>query len=95
MCTGYLMSPRQTLGALLAESGEYARAAAVYEADLQIFPKNVWSLAGLKLCLSKSDSKPADTARLRAVEAEYAVAASKADVKVRASCACAVRSWAA
>lgn len=87
---GYLMSPRQTLGALLAERGHHARAVGVYERDLKIFPKNVWSLAGLATCLRHVGG---DGARLVVVQAELADARAKADVKVGASCACALENW--
>ena len=42
---GWLMSTRQTLGALLTEQGRYARAVQVYEEDLALFPGNPWALA--------------------------------------------------
>ena len=92
---GYLMSPRQTLGALLTERGEHAKAVAVYEADLEAFPKNVWALAGLKQCLVAlgDDGSGVLRARKDAVEAALAAAAAAADVRVCASCACALESW--
>ena len=71
---GYLMSPRQTYGALLAEKGHYRRAIAVYDADLALFPKNIWSLAGLRLCLSAlgGDATGGEAAeRLAGVEAAH------------------------
>lgn len=92
---GYLMSPRQTYGALLEEAGHYERAIAVYDADLEVFPKNVWSLAGLKLCLIRLGADHVATERLPAVEAAFAAAAANADVQVGASCACALKSWSA
>ena len=88
---GYLMSPRQTYGALLAERRLYARARDVYDADLAIFPKNVWSLTGLRKCLRALG----DVERLPGVEAALAAAAAIADVPIGASCACALESWAA
>ena len=88
---GYLMSPRQTHGALLAEQRHFRAAVPVYDADLELFPTNVWSLAGLRLCLRELAD---DSARLAAVEAAYAAASAKADVRVCASCACALGSWA-
>jgi len=86
---GYLMPPRQTYAALLAEQGRLERAARLYEEDLGTFPKNVWSLAGLRLCLAGEAHAP----RLREVEAALAAAEAAADVEVRASCACALESW--
>ena len=58
--------------------------------DLAIFPKNVWSLAGLKLCLAHTACREG---RVAEVDAELASASAKADVKVGASCACALESW--
>ena len=51
---GWLMSPRQTLGALLTEKGEFKEAADVYRQDLHLFPRNIWSLTGLRRCLGMS-----------------------------------------
>ena len=53
---GWLMSPRQTMGALLTEQQQYERAMALYDEDLLLFPKNVWALAGLKICCTKTAS---------------------------------------
>ena len=47
---GWLISVRQTLGALLTEHGRHEAATTVYTQDLAIFPANVWSLTGLKIC---------------------------------------------
>ena len=146
---GWLMSPRQTLGALLTEQGRAGEAIRVYEEDLVLFPKNIWSLTGLKICLTGGEaggegggeggkegggkgggegggegatatasmnissggccgegggSKKSsigsggdgdgDYDRLREVEALLAEAAKGADVKVGASCACALENWA-
>ena len=88
---GYLMSPRQTYGALLAEQKLYTLARDVYDADLAIFPKNVWSLTGLRNILRALR----DFERLPGVEEALAAAAAIADVKIGASCACALESWAA
>ena len=85
---GYLMSPRQTYAALLAEVGGFTRAIEVYEADLKVFPSNVWSLTGLARCLKETGGKG-----LEGVEAARDKAAALADVKVGASCACALSHW--
>lgn len=55
---GWLMSPRQTLGALLAEQGEIEEAVGVYRQDLHLFPNNIWSLVGLRRCLRHSKGQP-------------------------------------
>ena len=47
---GWLISVRQTLGALLTEHGRHEAATTVYTQDLALFPANVWSLTGLKIC---------------------------------------------
>ena len=47
---GWLISVRQTLGALLTEEGRHEAATKVYTQDLALFPANVWSLTGLKIC---------------------------------------------
>jgi hypothetical protein len=123
---GWLMSPRQTLGALLTEQGRAGEAIRVYEEDLVLFPKNIWSLTGLKICLTGGEAGgegggeggeasggccgegggskktsigsggdgDGDYDRLREVEALLAEAAKGADVKVGASCACALENWA-
>ncbi len=102
---GWLMSVRQTLGALLTEQGRLARAIELYEEDLALFPRNPWALAGLARCLrrasaaaSAGEMKAGDSvvhvSRLREVEAALEVARAKADVPVGASCACALRDWA-
>ncbi len=38
---------RQSLGAILLAAGEFKKAQDVYQADLQVFPENGWSLYGL------------------------------------------------
>eukprot|EP00494_Astrolonche_serrata_P031542 UN31811 len=50
---GWMQPVRHAYGALLAEQGLYDRARVVYEQDLKQYPKNVWSLSGLDLCLKK------------------------------------------
>lgn len=85
---GWLMSVRQTQGALLTEQGEHERAIAAYKRDLQTFPGNIWSLTGLRLCYAAR----ADP-RVRSVDLELRQAAEVADVPIGASCACALTSW--
>lgn len=43
---GWMMSVRQTLGALLAEQGRYQEATRVFREDLALFPENIWALTG-------------------------------------------------
>jgi len=42
---------RQTLGAVLIEAARYAEAEAVYREDLEVFPRNGWSLYGMAQAL--------------------------------------------
>ena len=87
---GWLMSPRQTMGALLTEQQQYERAMALYDEDLLLFPKNVWALAGLKICCTKTASP-----RLAEIEVALDQARAAADVSIGASCACALSDWGA
>ena len=78
------MSPRQTLCALLTEQREYEEATIVYRYDLRLFPRNIWSLVGLRRCLKgKLDSlgqgsgqceKSQQTEQRKALETELAQA---------------------
>ena len=101
---GWIMSVRQTLGALLTEQGRLARAIELYDEDLALFPRNPWALAGLARCLRRASASASagevkagevvHVSRLQEVEAALEVARAKADVPVGASCACALRDWA-
>ncbi len=85
---GWLMSPRQTLGALLSEQGRCEEARATYREDLELFPNNIWSLRGLAVCATKMDGAVPE-----ALEREIETARQAADIDVGASCACALESW--
>ena len=90
---GWMQPTRHAYGALLLEQGQVEEAAAVYAADLGLdptlsrpcqHPGNVWSLHGYHECLTRLG---------RAEEAviigrQLQLAAARADVPVRASCAC-------
>ena len=88
---GWLMSVRQTLAALLTEQNEWTRAAVLYVEDLELFPSNPWSLAGLARCYRAQGEGVEDA--LEETEAMLAAALQHADVKVGASCACALSHW--
>ena len=88
---GWLMSVRQTLAALLTEQGEWGRAVGLYVEDLELFPANPWSLAGLVRCYRAQGEGMQDA--LDETEAMLAEALRAADVKVGASCACALSHW--
>ena len=90
---GWMQPTRHAYGALLLEQGEVALAEAVYAADLGLdstlgracqHPGNVWSLHGYHECLTRLGK--ADTARV--VAQQLTLAAARADVPIRASCAC-------
>ena len=83
---GWLMSTRQTMGALLTEQKRYDRAMELYEEDLTLFPRNPWALAGLKRCLMATRR---DAARLEEVHAALALALHVADEPIDVSCKCA------
>lgn len=85
---GWTIPVRQTLGALLAEQGHYHEAIKAYQEDLSLYPRNVWSLTGLKACyVATGDPRAEETAK------ELAVAEAGSDVCIGASCACALSSW--
>ena len=90
---GWMQPTRHAYGALLLEQGEVELAEAVYAADLGLdatlgracqHPGNVWSLHGYQECLARLGKD--DAARIVAQQLE--LAAARADVPVRASCAC-------
>ena len=90
---GWMQPTRHAYGALLLEQGRVADAAAVYAADLGLdptlarscqHPGNVWSLHGYHECLTRlgRDQEAAIIGR------QLELAAARADVPIRASCAC-------
>ena len=90
---GQLQPPRHAYGALLLEQGHVDDAAVVYRADLGIDntapifrrrPNNVWSLHGLHECLVRQGR--ADEASI--IWRQFEVASARADIAIRASCAC-------
>ncbi len=81
---GWMQPVRHALGALLVEQGQIAEAREVYDIDLERHPENGWALHGLAECLHRSEREmeAAD------VEARFAKAWARADVKLRGSCFC-------
>lgn len=90
---GWMQPTRHAYGALLLEQGRVEEAAGVYAADLGLdptlaracqHPGNVWSLHGYHECLTRlgRDAEAAIIAR------QLELAAARADVPIRASCAC-------
>ena len=93
---GWMQPTRHALGALLLEQGQVDEAEAVYREDLglggtlsraQTHPDNVWSLRGLNDCLLAKGG--ADTLEARLIAQRLALAESRADRTVGASCFCA------
>jgi len=93
---GWMQPTRHALGALLLEQNHVDEAEAVYREDLglggslpraQVHPDNVWSLRGLNNCLAARGA--ADTPEGRALGQRLALAESRADRPVGASCFCA------
>lgn len=90
---GWMQPTRHAYGALLLEQGRVADAAQVYAADLGLdptlarscqHPGNVWSLHGYHECLTRLGR----TAEAEIIGRQLALAAARADVPIRASCAC-------
>ncbi|OBK73914.1 tetratricopeptide repeat protein [Mycobacterium sp. 1164985.4] len=90
---GWMQPTRHAYGALLLEQGRVEEAAAVYAADLGLdptlprpcqHPNNVWSLHGYHECLQQL-GRDAEAA---IVGQQLTLAAARADVPIRASCAC-------
>ena len=90
---GWMQPTRHAYGALLLEQGRVEEAAAVYAADLGLdptlarpcqHPGNVWSLHGYHECLQRLGR----TAEAVVIGQQLALAAARADVPIRASCAC-------
>lgn len=90
---GWMQPTRHALGALLLEQGHVEEAALVYAADLGLdptlsrpcqHPGNVWSLHGYHECLTRlgRDSEAVIIGK------QLEMAAARADVPIRASCAC-------
>jgi len=90
---GWMQPTRHAYGALLLEQGHVGEAAAVYAADLGLdptlarpcqHPGNVWSLHGYHECLQRLGRG----GEAGIIGQQLALAAARADVPIRASCAC-------
>ena len=66
--------------------GDVAGATAVYKADLEMWPKNMWGLLGLKQCLEKTKGAESELAE---VIAAFELASKYADTVPGATCYCA------
>lgn len=90
---GWMQPTRHAYGALLLEQGRVEEAAAVYAADLGLdptlprpcqHPNNVWSLHGYHECLQRLGRE----AEAAIIGQQLTLAAARADIPIRASCAC-------
>ncbi|MDP7724530.1 tetratricopeptide repeat protein [Mycobacterium sp. TY814] len=90
---GWMQPTRHAYGALLLEQGHVEEAAAVYAADLGLdptlarccqHPGNVWSLHGYHECLQRLGRHQEAVI----IGQQLSLAAARADVPIRASCAC-------
>ena len=90
---GWMQPTRHALGALLLEQGRVDEAEAVYRSDLGFdgklsracqHPENVWSLHGLHECLTRRGDK----VEAPLIKARLDLALARAEVPIRASCAC-------
>jgi hypothetical protein len=90
---GWMQPTRHAYGALLLEQGRVEEAARVYEADLGLdptlsracqHPGNLWSLHGYHECLQALGR----SAEAAIIGRQLELAQARADVPVRASCAC-------
>lgn len=90
---GWMQPTRHAYGALLLEQGRVEEAASVYAADLGLdptlprpcqHPNNVWSLHGYRECLQRLGRH----AEAEIIGQQLTLAAARADVPIRASCAC-------
>jgi tetratricopeptide (TPR) repeat protein len=93
---GWMQPTRHALGALLLEQGRVEEAEAVYRADLGLdgtlaracqHPDNVWSLHGFHECLTRLGKH----AEAGMIAQRLAIAASWADVPIKSSCFCRMR----
>lgn len=80
----WIQPVRHALGAMLTEAKRYSEAEQIYGDDLKAWPENGWALHGLAACL-KGQGK---TEEAKAVEARFAKAWARADVKIGSSCFC-------
>ncbi|MBO9618460.1 MAG: tetratricopeptide repeat protein [Niabella sp.] len=77
----WALPARQYLGAVLLKAGRYQEAQRVYERDLQINPKNGWSLTGLATALLKQGIKNSAAK----IQQQAAKAFEHSDVAIRRS----------
>ncbi|MGH6879911.1 MAG: tetratricopeptide repeat protein [Hypericibacter sp.] len=93
---GWMQPARHALAALLMEQGRLDQAEAIYRADLGLdgtlrracqHPDNVWSLHGLHECLARRG----ETVEAAHIKRRLDIAVARADVPIKASCYCRLR----
>ena len=84
---GWMMPARHVLGALLLEQGEVEAAETVYRENLKKYKNNLWSLLGLHQALKKQEKME----EAESVHMLFQTASVRADIKIGASCLCAVK----
>ena len=93
---GWMQPTRHALGALLLEQGRVREAEVVYRADLGLddtlarpcqHPENVWSLHGFHECLTRLGKD----AEARIIKQRLDIASAYADVPIKSSCFCRLR----
>lgn len=80
----YMIPVRQTMGALLSESGRHLESISHFSIDLDTWPRNAWSLAGMNNALTRAGTT---------IRAQYDDARRLAQTPVKAACACATTQW--
>jgi tetratricopeptide (TPR) repeat protein len=92
----WMQPTRHALGALLLEQGHVEEAEAIYRADLGLVdtlaracqhPENVWSLHGFHECLTRLGKQ----SEARIIKQRLDIAAAWADVPIKSSCFCRMR----
>jgi tetratricopeptide (TPR) repeat protein len=92
----WMQPTRHALGALLLEQGHVEEAEAIYRADLGLVdtlaracqhPENVWSLHGFHECLTRLGKQ----SEARIIKQRLDIAAAFADVPIKSSCFCRMR----
>ena len=82
----WIQPTRHALGAVLVASNRSAEAEQVYRKDLEIYPENGWSLAGLYQCINRRAPNSPEAA---AVKARFDKAWTTADIPPpHATCLC-------
>lgn len=80
----WILPVRHALGAALMQSGRFAEATQVYQADLAKLPENGWSLYGLSRSLEKQGEKAKSAKALQRFRQVW----KEADVTLTSSCFC-------